>query len=420
MRRAVLTVGAAILASNASAQQPPPDGVRIVTGNPLPTLPPPRLPSSGGSGSLLKPWLAPPEPISTTVPGTTPPTQTPQVAPLPVSAPVARFDNSSLRVKADNGRWQLWAGNQMLKDFGPAEREASEALQVFRDLRVNSHGSIGPVFEYWLADGDAPSALTRHRQVIPVDPGTLRVEQLSGQWVLRDRRTVLFNFGQAGADAQQALAVCKRYEFDQLGYVGHPTPSLKYLMRDPDRKQRPAVQDTLVPASAAMTAAEVAPPRLTLPGVGDVGDRVRLGGRLDLRHDAGEWVLYAGRTPVNHFGAGERDARMALQALEQFRVTELCRFGDSGFAFFLSNGRAPQGTIVGTASKPLRSDALDVRQVSGNWAICEGSRPLITFGDHAAEAGHALAAIREFHFDHMIPIGNGRSGNIYLFVKTCY
>ena len=255
--------------------------------------------------------------------------------------------NSTDLVAAEGriGRWQLWAGNQLLKDFGGSEREAQEALQVFRDLRVNSHGTIGGVFDYWLTDGEAPSAFTRHKMVIPFDPHTLRVEQITGQWVLRDAHIVLYSFGRSQTDAQQALAVCQHYEFDQLGYRRPPDAVAEVPDEGPSRRgRRCRPSHRCQPVSAAMQPAEVARPRLVLPGVGDVGDRVPFDGRrLDLRREGGEWVLYAGRTPVGHFGPADRDARTALETLEQFRVTELCRIGDSGFGFFLSNGRAPPG-----------------------------------------------------------------------------
>jgi hypothetical protein len=366
-------------------------------------------------GAAAKPWLAPPAQLPPLNP---PPAPLPQTAPAPAAQ---RFDTTSLRLLSESGRWQLWAGNLLIKDFGAGQREATEALQVFRDLRINSHATIGGVFDYWLADGQAPYAFTGRRQVVPFDPGTLRVEQMNGQWVLREARVVLYSFGRSQADAQQALAVCRQYEFNQLGYVGHPVPALKYLMKDPTPRLTGPAPQSLVPVSAAMQAAEMAHPRLVLPGVGDVGDRVPFDGRrLDLRREGGEWVLYAGRAPVGHFGQADRDARTALETLEQFRVTELCHVGDSGFGFFLSNGRPPQGSIIGTGAKPIRTDSLTVRQIGGNWTVCEGSRPLFDFGDKADDARHVLAAIKEYHFDHVAPVGNGRLGNTYLFVKTRY
>jgi hypothetical protein len=419
MRQTALTLAAAILTLPAASAQPPQNGnVRVVGGPPLQTLPPPGLlPSNLPAGSALSPWLTPP-------PGATPPSPKQELAKGPSAGSeqptFQRFDSSSLRLKHEAGQWQLWSGALLIKDFGPAEANAYEALQVFRDLRVNGRGSIGGMFEYWLTDGRAPSALTRHRQVVPFDPATLRVEQMTGNWVLRDGRIILFNFGHSQTDAQQALAVCKHYEFNQLGYVGHPVPALKYLMKDPEARPVSGPQP-IVPASARMQSVEMPHPRLALRDVGEIGDRVPLDAvHLDLRREGPEWVLYAGRSPLSHYGVSERDARMALEALQQFRVTELCRVGESGFGFFLSNGRPPQGTTIGTAARPLRTELLNVRQVNKSWAVCEGQRTLFAVGEQEADARHVLAAIREFHFDHVIPIDPGRSGHLYLFVKTRY
>ncbi len=419
-----LTIGAAVLVAASAAAQPPNTvGSRVISGPPLSTLPPPGLPSDTPSGSALRPWLTPPAPARTSPAAEAPPARESspsKPAETPPAAPLA-FDTGSLRVRRETGRWQLWAGATLLKDFGPAERDAFDALQTLRDLRVNSRGAVGGVFEYWLADGQAPAAINRHRLVVPFDPASLRVEQVSGQWVLRDARVILYTFGPSRTDAQQALAVCRKYGFNQLGYVGHPTPALKYLMKDPNPSLGRDEPASVVPASARMTAAEASYPRLVVPGAGDVGDRVPFDvRRLDLRREGGEWVLYAGRTPIGRFGASERQGQAALAALQQFRVTELCRVGDTGFGFFLTNGRAPQGTIVGLDAKPLRPEALAVRQVGGTWAMFEGQRVVAEVGDRAEDARHALAAIRAFRFDHVIPVGSGRLRNVNLFVRANY
>ena len=192
-------------------------------------------------------------------------------------------------------------------------------------------------------------------------------------------------------------------------------------MKDPSPRELQATPPTIVPASVLMQANEAGHPRLFVPGIGDIGDRVPMNvQRLDLRRERNEWVLYVGATPLVHYGMAERDARLALEALQQFRVTEICHVGGSSFAFFLANGRPPQGTIVGTNARLLRTDALNVQQFGGIWSVCEGSRTLATFGDRAADAHHALAAIQQYHFDHVIPIDPGRPGQLFLFVRTKY
>jgi hypothetical protein len=423
-RTSHIIVALACFAGSAVGQAPPANsGVRVIGGPPTATLPSPGLPADTPAGSALRPWLTPPN--APPAPPQRLPAEIADAAKLPANASATaptkpqQFDTGSLRLKYERGQWQLWAGALLLKDFGASEADAHEALHVFRDLRVNGRGSVGGVFEYWLTDGQAPSAITRHKQIIPFDPASLRIEQVSGQWVLRDARVILYNFGPSQTEAQQALVICRQFGFNQLGYVGHPVPALKYLMKDPSPQPSQPAPQNVVPVSARMQASEASHPRLIVPGVGDIGDRVPVNvQRLDLRRERGEWVLYAGSTPMAHYGVGERDGRLALEALQQFRVTELCRVGGSPFGFFLSNGRPPQGTIVGTGARALRTDALNVQQIGGVWTICEGPRPLAVFGDHADDARHALAAIQQYHFDHVMPIDPGRGGQLFLFIKT--
>jgi hypothetical protein len=337
--------------------------------------------------------------------------------PLRFDAPTV-FDPATLRLKREAGQWQLWAGTQLLKDFGPAEADAHEVLRLFRDLRLNARGSVGGVFEYFLSDNKAPSAALRSKEVVPFDLATLRVEQINGQWVLRDPRIILYNFGLSQNDAKQALAICRQYGFNQIGIVGHPTPTLKYLLKDPNPPLSFKDRQPIVPVSAQMQASEPTRRQLYVPGTGAVGSVTSFNYRqLDLHRDAGEFVLFHGKTVMARFGAQEQVARTALELLQQFRCTELCEFGPGGFGFYLSNGRPPQGSLVGVQSRPIRFDRWSVRKIGGAWSICEDLRPLFQFGDEESTARQALAAIRHFQFDSYCPVGGGHLGDAYLFVR---
>jgi len=336
--------------------------------------------------------------------------------PIPAATP---FDGGGLEVKYQSGSWQLWAGRTLIKDFGRAEPEAREALQLFRDLRVNSRGVIGGVFEFWLSDGEAPSGIVRSRKIISFNPAVLRVEQVAGAWCLRDDRIVLYNFGPSKSDAEAALAVCRHYGFNQLGFIGQPTPYLKYLMFDKNAPPPKYGAAPVVPASARMTAAEEAWRPFAIPQVGTVGAVQALDyRRLELRRAGGQWHLAADKTPLWDFGTSEREGRNVLQALQQFRCTEICRVGDSGFGFFLASGRAPWGTLVGLPSRPINRDALEVRQVEGSWGMYEDKRRLFDFGANADAAKNALAAMKYYQFDTICPIGGGRLGGLNLLVKA--
>src|SRR5262249_42343731 len=134
-----------------------------------------------------------------------------------------------VELKYDDGRWVLTAGATILKDFGRNEMEARQAWYLIRELRLNQHATIGtpkPVVEYWLHDGHAPDHLPRGIRTLALDLAKLKVERAQGFWVVREPVRVLFNFGASEADANQALAVLRRYGFNQVGLVGQAVPSM--------------------------------------------------------------------------------------------------------------------------------------------------------------------------------------------------
>src|SRR5687767_2810299 len=116
MRRLAGTLAAVVMLATCATAQAPPDVLR---------------------DAAKRPWLQSHAQLS---PVTPPAKLLPNLSPV---TPAQKFDTSSLRLKRERGQWQLWAGTLMLKDFGASEAEAHEALQVFRDLRVNARGSIG-------------------------------------------------------------------------------------------------------------------------------------------------------------------------------------------------------------------------------------------------------------------------------------
>jgi hypothetical protein len=167
------------------------------------------------------------------VPDLTPPAG--KAAPPPAEAAAALaesvrpFNTSAVRLEWNNRRWQLVADGVMLKDFGVREQEARQALRLVQDLHLNQYGTVGspsPVMEYWLSDGRAPQGLAGGLRALPLDPTGLRVEQIQGQWCLRDSQRVLFNFGQRADDARQALAVVRKYGFTQVGVIGQGITSM--------------------------------------------------------------------------------------------------------------------------------------------------------------------------------------------------
>src|SRR5262245_56947143 len=130
------------------------------------------------------------------------------LAQAPPPGGVLPFDPQHLSLHWDHRRWQiLTQDGTILKDFGPAEHEARRALRLIHELGLNEYGTVGsprPILEYWLADGQAPRALVRSDlRVIPLDPASLHVEKMHGQYTLKEKVRVLFSF-ESETDANRA------------------------------------------------------------------------------------------------------------------------------------------------------------------------------------------------------------------------
>src|SRR5262245_32949883 len=129
-----------------------------------------------------------PRPAEPAAPGVaTPAPQEPAVA---VPENLHTFDHRAVRLAWINRRWLLVHNGEPIKDFGSNERDARLALRLIHEYGLNQHGVVGspqPVMEYWLSDGKPPRSLAAGGlRSLSVDPARLRVEQVNGQWCLRD------------------------------------------------------------------------------------------------------------------------------------------------------------------------------------------------------------------------------------------
>jgi hypothetical protein len=356
------------------------------------------------------------------------------------------FDYRRAEISWEDGRFILRAGNVRLKDFGHREAEAREALRIVRDLRLTQHGTIGtyrPVMEYWLSDGRAPQDADPRLRTVAFDPASLRVEAIDGQCYLLADRLALLNFGNHPTDAQQALQVIRRYGFNQVGYIGQPSPAMMYFLADANHvtpvsaRVDSATPRTVPPGGRSQAAAEKVPARddlgrslalastrqLTpppLPGRADLGERVPFDWRqVQVRRDGDDWQLVAGNYKLASFGRNERDARQAEVAVQFYRFTEHCRVGDTPTCgYFLSCGQAPRGVLFGLRNTAFRPEALQVRRLGPEYVISEGAKIVLRFGDRADDAQQVLKAIQHYKFDHVCRLGDGEQTGMQFFARA--
>jgi hypothetical protein len=364
----------------------------------------------------------------------------------------------------DHSRWLLLAGEQLLKDFGPRQNEARQALRLLQELNLNQYGTVGspsPIMEYWLTDGQAPARFTPGLRRLAMDPNTLHVEQIQAQWCLRDARTIFFNFGFHQREAQQALAIITKYGFTDIGILGGAQPALFIFLAScnglsPSARAAPSShihkvayqpntagpehgRNNLNPGGglgAIITPAlpplrNPAPhgPRLSfsrdtltdsrhnaahfgnaasLPGWEDRMECVPFNWRqVRMHQDNGVWQLLAGECVLASFGTDEDAARQALSVLHYYHFTEQYRLGhpEPLFSFFLINGQPPLGLMFGLGGLAFQPDHVSVQQLGRDWSLCEGDRVLVMLADKEEEAQQLLDVIRLHKFDRLCRIG---------------
>ena len=184
-----------------------------------------------------------------------------------------------------------------------------------------------------------------------------------------------------------------------------------------------------LPSAVANPLVMGSPPASMLPGRGSrlalnelnaAADRVPFDWRqVQVRQDGRNWQLMSGATPLMSFGGNEQDARLALATLQHYHFTEHDMIGHPQpvFSYFLAEGQAPRGVMVGVDSVSFKPAALVVRKVNENWSICEGQQVLLSFGSRGDQAWAAKGIIDRYKFDHLCHIGHEGTGMTFL-VRT--
>jgi len=364
--------------------------------------------------AMALPLAAFPQPIPSGNPGGNAPTPAAN-APASSLLRVVRFDWNQLNLKRVDNHWQIWAGKQLIKDVGLVEKDAMEAWRLARDLLFTQYATIPgatPPFEFWLSDDASARGGLVVKNFISINNPMLSVEQISGAWVIRDDGQLLYNFGHQQEAALQALAVMKKYGFNQLGFVGMPKPVMTYLTVDP----RQRVMTAKKPPDPREMIGKLSEGSLMLPQIGYVGSRAPIEARkLELAHQRDDWVMVYGKDVLARFGNNSNLARDGLRALQDARVDELCFIGTSRFPIFLNHGQAPRFIGLGFNNVRFQPGQLKAQAVNNIWCVVDGPIILFEFGEKQNDAELTVRVIQHFQFDQMCPIGDlTRGGFRYL------
>lgn len=187
----------------------------------------------------------PPVPQALPLPQPGPPgSSMPQGLPLPQMAQKGNFAESgeaclsfnpaTTNVQQIQGRWRVVDGANILFGFGVDKIEAENALAIIKHYRMNQSCFVGgprPSFHFMLAGGSPPSGLFPGEDCRPFNPVTTEIRQIQGNWKIVDGKQTLFDFGPNKAEADQSLAIIRKYGFTHSCMMARGSLDFLYLRK---------------------------------------------------------------------------------------------------------------------------------------------------------------------------------------------
>jgi hypothetical protein len=379
---------------------------------------------AGGTAALLaqpeKPALDRPRVEPAPRPGAAAPADPAAPAPPGQAAPqpdgVVRFDVNRAEVRYQEGRWILVAGETFVKDFGDNSTAARLALNSVRWLNLNELAWVGqpqPSVEFFLANGRAPEGLIGSAvDLVGFAPERLVVKQQGDVWWLADAQRLLLPFADHKEHAERTLALIRQYHFNQVAFLERPpAPLVLFLHGAANAHRTPTMEPVKLhpigklsePERPAPAGNPVAAPAEPPPP----GTRLAFDYRqVQVRKDAGHWLLAAGRTTLKDFGTNEQEAREALRLFQFYRFTERYQIGEGEtvFEYYLATGQAPRGRMLGQASLTFDARKVRAQERDGGWVLLFNEQPLGRVATRA-QADQALAVLRKYQFDQVGYLG---------------
>lgn len=144
------------------------------------------------------------------------------------------FNPANIAVVQAGNRWKIADGNHWMFDFAGRQDEALQAHRILRHYGMNQSCFVGrpqPALSYMLTNGTAPAGRMRGEDCVAFNTADITVVQAAGRWKIADGSHWLFDFGDSQGEAEQALAIMKKYGFTHSCYVGRPQASFTYLRR---------------------------------------------------------------------------------------------------------------------------------------------------------------------------------------------
>jgi hypothetical protein len=188
---------------------PPPQSGQGPGGMPVPQ---PGQPGQGPGGMpMLQPGQKGPMPGNTSMP-----LRNEQGQAIALNEDCISFNPDTTTMEQISFGWRVMDGSQVIFGFDFEKTEAMIALATIKHYKMTQSCFVGrprPSFHYMLAGGSSPVGSFRPTDCSPFNPATTNVKQMNGNWKVADGSKELFNFGEKKDEADQTMAIIKKYGF---------------------------------------------------------------------------------------------------------------------------------------------------------------------------------------------------------------
>lgn len=142
------------------------------------------------------------------------------------------FNPSNVVAKQSGSNWIVADGSHSLFS-APNKTEADKIVSIIKKYLLNKSCFVGrpdASFQYMLKGSSSPVGAMAGEDCLGFNPANLVIKKEGTTYLMTDGASRMFVFPNK-AEADQALAMIKKYGFTKTCYVGRPGPSLQYMRK---------------------------------------------------------------------------------------------------------------------------------------------------------------------------------------------
>jgi len=151
------------------------------------------------------------------------------------------FDSAQASIQNIEGSWKVVVGDRWMLDFADNQANAQKALDIIRHYKLSEQCFVGrpnPPMQYYLTNSSngtiaapmGPSLPGGGEDCLSFNPQNTTVQQIEGTWKVVDGDHLILDFGVSHDNANKALQIIRKYNFDHMCFVGRPDPRMMYFV----------------------------------------------------------------------------------------------------------------------------------------------------------------------------------------------